>query len=433
MMSILAELKDRHADNANPFLVSSTGSLYFRDLEGATSADMSDIDCGDVVALIGDFEPESIVSLLALIDKGVVLVPLTMETEADHEYFFDAAGVDFVVKGQDVKRIRDEPLAHPHLEELRASGHAGLVLFSSGTTGRPKAILHDMTSFLVRYRTQRPALRTLNFLLFDHIGGINTLLHTLFNCGTVVIPSGRAPEAIFDDIATHNVELFPTTPTFLRWMLMGGFLNDGFPPVLKIVTYGTERMDQVTLDRLCELCPDVEFRQTFGMSELGILRVKTRSKDSLWMLVGGEGVETKTVDGVLKIRSKSRMIGYLNAPSPFDDEGWYDTKDLVEEDGDWIRVVGRTSEVINVGGLKILPKEVERAVLQHPDVLFAKASGAANPITGEHIELTCQLREGATLKKSQLRAFLKDHLLEQFVPHKIIIEDLTISHRFKKL
>ncbi len=433
MMGILSELKERHADSATPFLVSANGSLYFRDLERATSADLSDVERGDVVALIGDFEPESIVSLLGLIDKGVILVPLTVETAADHAYFFEAAGVDIVIQGRDVKRIRETPLVHPHLDELRARGHAGLVLFSSGTTGRPKAILHDMTSFLVRYRTKRPALRTLNFLLFDHIGGINTLLHTLFNCGTVVIPSGRAPEAILNDIETHNVELFPTTPTFLRWMLMGGFLDKGFPSVLKIVTYGTERMDQVTLDRLCELCPDIEFRQTFGMSELGILRVKTRSKDSLWMLVGGEGVETKTVDGVLKIRSKTRMIGYLNAPSPFDDEGWYDTKDLVEEDGEWIRVVGRTSDVINVGGLKILPKEVERAVLQHPDVLFAKASGAPNPITGEHIELTCQLREGAVLKKSQLRAFLKEHLLEQFVPHKITIEDLTISHRFKKL
>ncbi len=432
-MGILSELAERHADNPHPFLVSNKGDLFFRDLEAAQAADLSGVRPGDVVALIGDFEPQSIVSLLALIDLGAVLVPLTEETHADHEYFFEAAGVDVVVRGQDVKRVRESRMEHAYLESLRETGHAGLVLFSSGTTGRPKAILHDMTSFLVRYRTQRPALRTINFLLFDHIGGINTLLHTLFNCGTVVIPSGRSPEAILDDINKHQVELFPTTPTFLRWMLMGGFLDSGFPDVLKIVTYGTERMDQVTLDRLCSLCPDVEFRQTFGMSELGILRVKSRDRDSLWMLVGGEGVETKIVDNVLKIRSQSRMIGYLNAPSPFDEEGWYDTKDLVEQDGDWVRVVGRTSEVINVGGLKILPKEVERAVLLHPDVMFAKAVGMPNPITGEHIELSCQLREGAVLKKTALRRFLKDHLLEQFVPHKIVIEDLNISHRFKKL
>lgn len=433
MTDILGELAAIHADNDQPFLISDAGDLRFADLERAQAADLSGIASGDVVALIGTFDPTSIVTLLRLIDLGAVLVPLTEDTAADHDYFFDAAGVDVVIEGTHARRIRTEPLAHPFLDQLRASGHPGLVLFSSGTTGRPKAILHDMTSFLERYRTPRPSLRTLNFLLFDHIGGINTLLHTLFNRGTVVMPSGRTPEAILGDVARYDVELLPTTPTFLRWMLMGGFLDKPVPATLKIVTYGTERMDQVTLDRLCNLCPDIDFRQTFGMSELGILRVKSRARDSLWMKVGGEGVETRIVDDVLKIRSQSRMIGYLNAPSPFDDEGWYDTKDLVEADGEWIKVVGRKGDLINVGGLKVLPKEIERAALLHPEIVYAKAGGADNPITGQHIELTCQVRENATLKRPELREFLKQHLAEQFIPHKIKFQGLKISHRFKQL
>ena len=66
------------------------------------------------------------------------------------------------------------------------------------------------------------------------------------------------------------------------------------------------------------------------MSELGIVRV-SKSKDSLFMKIGGEGVKTRVVDDVLEIYSETRMLGYLNAESPFDDEGWYNTKDLVEE------------------------------------------------------------------------------------------------------
>jgi len=71
-------------------------------------------------------------------------------------------------------------------------------------------------------------------------------------------------------------------------------------------------MDQPTLDELCRLLPSVDFRQTFGMSELGIVRVKSESRGSLFMKIGGEGVETRVVDGVLQIRSSSRMLGYLN-------------------------------------------------------------------------------------------------------------------------
>ena len=101
---------------------------------------------------------------------------------------------------------------------------------------------------------------------------------------------------------------------------------------IKIISYGTERMDQPTLNRLADQFPNVDFRQTYGMSELGILRIKSKARDSLYMSVSGEGVETKIVDNILHIRAENRMLGYLNAPSPFDDEGWYCTKDIVESD-----------------------------------------------------------------------------------------------------
>ena len=94
---------------------------------------------------------------------------------------------------------------------------------------------------------------------------------------------------------------------------MSGLIPEKVPASLRIITYGTERMDQPTLDQLCQLLPDVDFRQTLGMSELGIVRVKSEARDSLFMKVGGEGVETRTVDGVLQIRSANRMLGYLNA------------------------------------------------------------------------------------------------------------------------
>ncbi len=392
---------------------------------------MTLIHQGDVVAIIGDFDPASILSLLRLIDLGVVVVPLTVETKREHEYFFESALVDVIIDETGVKR-RFHSQKHDLIEKLRENGHAGLVLFSTGTTGRPKAILHDLTLFLKRFETPRPTLRTINFLLFDHIGGINTLLHTLFNKGVIVAPESRTVDSVLETCRRFNVEVLPTTPTFLRMMLMSGAVPDKVPSCLQLITYGTELMDQTTLNELCELLPNVDFRQTFGMSELGIVRVKSESRDSLFMQIGGEGVETRVVEKVLQIRSSSRMLGYLNAPSPFDAEGWYDTKDVVEVKDKYYKVTGRVSDVINVGGLKFMASEVERVALEYPDVALVKVLAKPNPITGQHVELFVQPRTAEELDRAALMDFLKSKLQSHMVPKRIRIEIIAVGHRFKK-
>ena len=414
-----------------PFLIHNGIELKFSELASQNPIDLSTVRHGDVVAIIGDFNTTSILTLLRLIDLGVVVVPLTTETAHEHEYFFDSSLVDVVIKGSDVQR-REHGLKHGYIDGLREKGHAGLVLFSTGTTGRPKAILHDLTLFLKRFETPRPTLRTINFLLFDHIGGINTLLHTLFNKGVVIAPDSRTVDSILDTCRKYEVEVLPTTPTFLRMMLMSGVVPNKVPKCLKVITYGTERMDQPTLDELCNLLPNVDFRQTFGMSELGIVRVKSESRNSLFMKVGGEGVETRVVNHVLQIRSQSRMLGYLNAPSPFDSEGWYDTKDVVEEKGEYYKIVGRISDVINVGGLKFMASEVERVALDFPNVAQVKAYPKPNPITGQHVELIVQPTSEGMVGKDSLMIYMKSKLQPHMVPKRIRLEIISVGHRFKK-
>ena len=430
-MEILEKLKQRWEDIDYPFLVHSKGELRFDEIAEQASVDLSNVQSGDVVALIGDFDPQSILTLLQLIDKNVILVPLTTDTKLQHDYFFESALVDVVIEGASVRRI-EHGVTHEFIEHLRSKDHAGLVLFSTGTTGRPKAILHDMTFFMQRFETARPTLKTINFLLFDHIGGLNTLLHTLFNKGTVVAPNSRSVEDILETCAEHEIEVLPTTPTFLRMMLMSGLIPKSVPKSLRIITYGTERMDQPTLDALCELLPNVDFRQTFGMSELGIVRVKSEARNSLFMKVGGEGVETRTIDNVLEIRSQTRMLGYLNAESPFDSHGWYNTKDIVEERDGLYKVTGRTSEVINVGGLKFMASEVERVALQYENVELAKAEAKSNPITGQHVELTVQSADDHQLDKAGLKAFLSEQLPNHMIPKRIKVASVSVGHRFKR-
>lgn len=431
-MKILEKLIEIWSEINYPFLIFKGQELQFAQIVKQNPLDLSTIKQGDVVAIIGDFNPESILTLLRLIDLGCIVVPLTSETAHDHEYFFESALVDFVIRDNKVLH-RKHNNHHDLIEKLKTQKHAGLILFSTGTTGRPKAILHDLTLFLKRFETPRPTLRTINFLLFDHIGGINTLLHTLFNKGVVVAPDSRTVDSILSTCQKYHVEVLPTTPTFLRMMLISGAIPSKVPQCLKVITYGTERMDQPTLNELCKLLPEVDFRQTFGMSELGIVRVKSEARDSLFMKIGGEGVETRVVDHVLHIRSQSRMLGYLNAASPFDSEGWYDTKDVVEEKDGYFKVVGRISEVINVGGLKFMASDVEKVALEFPNVSLVKAMPRNNPITGQHVELSVQPTAVDTINKEDFISYLKGRLQPHMVPKRIRFETVQFGHRFKKI
>ena len=430
-MDLMEKLKGIWKDTDYPFLIHPTGELRFSKITKQEGIDLSEVKSGDVVALIGDFDPLSILTILQLIKKRVILVPLIVETKAQHEYFLNSALVDVVIENRAVRRIKCNS-KNKLIEDLRSKRHAGLVFFSTGTSGRPKAILHDLNLFMKKFETPRPTLKSISFLMFDHLGGFNSIMHTLFNRGTVVVPKSRSVEDILTTCLEHEVEVLPTTPTFLRMMLLSGFIPDSFPDTLRIVSYGTERMDQPTLNALCELLPNVEFRQTFGNTELGVFRVKSESRDSLFMKIGGDGIETRVVDDILEMRSKTRMLGYLNADSPFDEEGWYNTKDIVEERDGYYKVTGRTSEVINVGGLKFMASEVERVALQYENVELAKAEAKPNPITGQHVELTVQSASNSEVDKSGLKMFLSEQLPNHMMPNRIRVSSVSVGHRFKR-
>jgi long-chain acyl-CoA synthetase len=394
---------------------------------------------GTVVALLADASPESCALLIALIERQTIIVPIS-QAAPDPERLMHIAEVQTVIEvGEDaVPWPRPSAPRAPHalVEGLRRDRTAGLVLFTSGSTGEPKAALHDFSRLLEKFQTRRPPLRTLAFLLIDHIGGINTLFHVLSNCGAVVSVSKRDPDSICATIERHRVELLPTTPTFLNLMLLSQALGRHDISSLRQITYGTEPMPQSTLDRLHELLPNVRLSQTYGLSELGILRAKSKSSGSLWVQLGGEGMETRVADGTLWIRARSAMLGYLNAPSPFDADGWFNTEDEVEVDGEYMKLKGRRSEIINVGGQKVYPAEVESVLLRMENVKDVLVHGERNPLTGQVVTARFQLEspEPLDVLRRRVREHCRAALLPFQIPARVEIADRPQhSARFKKI
>jgi len=172
------------------------------------------------------------------------------------------------------------------------------------------------------------------------------------------------------------------------------------------------------------------------MSEIGILKVRSESNNSLWINIRGEGVEKKIINNVLYLKAKNRMFGYLNEKSPFDKNGWYNTNDIVTvKQNDYIKIVGRKSDVISVGGLKILPSEIERVALKSKKIKNAKAYGRNNPLTGQHVEIICEPRKNFKnyqQLKMNLKINFEKELHENFIPLKIKFDKINYSYRYKK-
>ena len=98
----------------------------------------------------------------------------------------------------------DRPATHEILRQLRQRGHPGLILFSSGSTGESKAAVHDIMGMLNKFKVRRHARRAITFLLYDHIGGFNTMLYQLSNAGCIVTVQNRDPDAVLAAIEKYK-------------------------------------------------------------------------------------------------------------------------------------------------------------------------------------------------------------------------------------
>lgn len=394
---------------------------------------------GSVVILEADFSPNSVALFLALIEHGCILLPLTSSVESKKPEFIEIAQgeVSFSLSETDEVEINPLPYSanHEFYNQLRQLKHPGLVLFSSGSTGKSKAAVHDMAGILEKFKVPRHSFRTITFLLYDHIGGVNTMLYTLSNAGCMVTVQNRSPDTVCGAIEKYQVDLLPTSPTFINLILLSEAYKRHNIQTLKTVTYGTEPMLESTLKRFHKLFPKIKLQQTYGLSEVGILRSKSKSSDSPWVKVGGEGFETRIIDGVLQIKARSAMLGYLNAPSPFTEDGWFNTGDSVEVDGEYIRILGRKSEIINVGGEKVYPVEVESVILEMSNVSEVTVYGEKNPITGNIVCAKVTLLENEDHKQfvHRLKQFCRERMQPYKVPVKVLItQEIQYSDRYKK-
>lgn len=402
----------------------------------------SKIKRGEVVFILGDYSFDSISLFFSLALNGNIIVPITTNNEQEIKERIQITQPDWIFKlsSNSEERIEYDFKIPRHvlLDKLIESKSSGLILFSSGSTGKPKAMVHSLENLLSNYIDKKgKEMNFLVFLMFDHIGGLNTLFNCLSMGVTITIPENRNPIDIAKLIEKHKINIVPASPTFLNLMLISNVFDLYDLSSIKMITYGTETMPESLLLKLKEKLNRVKLLQTFGTSETGIMKTSSMSSSSTYLKFDDPNQEFKIVNNELWLKSKTQVLGYINhSNESFTEDGWFMTGDLVEQTSDgFIKIVGRSKELINVGGEKVLPAEVESVILQIESVQDCIVKSEKNAITGQMVCVEVVLKNGYNLKeeKIKIKNFCKLKLENYKVPVRITqIEMVLYTERYKK-
>ena len=407
---------------------------------------------GDRVAILADNGCVWVVAYLGALAQGAVAAPLnTRHAEGD---------LDRVLDDLDPAVIVGDPPYLPRLSERHRSrilastdvdlaGRAapaldgsearpeevGVLCYTSGTTGEPRGVMIRNAS-LVRsaemfahiFQSGPDSATAVVCPLFHNTGYNDGLAHMLLANGRVDVPRRFDPHAVARSLSAERYTFLIGVPTIYSRMLP---LLEADPPPSTLApwfAYGGAPMPGPLAARLTQVVPDARFVNVYGMSEATsmthYLPWRPGARDLTAIGVAVPGIRDRIVPGgELQVDTPTAMAGYWKdetATRAKFDGPWLRTGDLARLGNDGLlRIVGRVDELINRGGEKIPPVEVESAIIAHPDVLEASVVGLPDPDLGEVVGAAVVVRAGSALDAEQLGRFLAERIADYKSPRRL--------------
>ncbi|MES1149987.1 MAG: AMP-binding protein, partial [Bradyrhizobium guangdongense] len=341
-----------------------------------------------------------LLSALAMIELDGVARRMLLcppDLNPDHiQTLINDAEIDAIVtdqpsrwSGAGVYQIVGATLPVPVVENPKTEGATEWLMLTSGTSGAPKIVGHTLEGLTGAIAADDPARGAgpvwATFYDIRRYGGLQIFLRAVTGGGSMVL--SEAGEPLGEHVArlsARGVTHISGTPSHWRKLLMSGAASRFSP---RYVRLSGEIADQAVLDGLAEAFPNTSIGHAYASTEAGVgFAVNDGREGFPASLVGQErdGVEMKIVDGALRIRSKRTAHAYIgrNAAALADADGFVDTGDMVELRGDRYYFVGRRGGIINVGGLKVHPEEIEAVINRHAGVRMSRVRARKSPITG---------------------------------------------------
>ena len=298
------------------------------------------------------------------------------------------------------------------------------VLLTSGTTGDPKMVVHTLATLTGAVLQRASPATVQNWATFYDIrryGGLQIFLRAVAGRGSLTLRgAGETVDDFLVRAGAAGVTHISGTPSHWRLVLMNRAARRMDPDYVRL---SGEIADEAVLEALSALYPRARVAHAYASTEAGVGFEVDDGRAGFPASFLGErdnGVVMKIIDGSLRLRSERAALRYLgdNPPDLRDADGFVDTGDMIELDGDRCHFVGRRGGIINVGGAKVNPEEVEAVINLHPGVHASLVRARKNPITGALVAADVVLNEGVS-EAASLKAEIVAACASRLAPHKV--------------
>jgi long-chain acyl-CoA synthetase len=387
---------------------------------------------------------------------GVIAVPVNLRLKpAEITYLFEHSGAVMCFSAPSVAPLAEKAAANcanmrriltalpsdppsGELPEIDADEPI-VIIYTSGTTARPKGVIHTHRTFLgclrgaVESRLLYGGGVSLCMTPMVHVAGL-AVMATGIQMGETTVLVSFEPAAVLDAIELHRCTFFFVLPALGQFLVEEQMRKPRDVSSLQVVVAGGDTVPVSMQNRFHEYF-GFRMQEGYGLTEGGFLSFNRA--DAIRMGSMGiplRGVEMRLVDpmdrdvpngepGEVIVRSAGTCAGYWNDPAASADlmrGGWLHTGDLASRDADgylWFR--GRTKQIIVRAGSNISPQEVEEAFYQHPAVLEVGVTGKPDPVYGERVVAFVAVRDGAAVSAEELQAFARERLADYKTPEQI--------------
>jgi acyl-CoA synthetase (AMP-forming)/AMP-acid ligase II len=396
---------------------------------GSSPGAVSDVFRGRSVLISCDRQLPAVLAMLALdgIARRILLYPPDLSPVHLAAEIAEAE-IDLIVSdgtGPVARPIHGVQVVAPSFSPPSGSrrGATEWLLFTSGTSGRPKIVVHTLESLSGPLDDGLAASDVVWSTFYDvrRYGGLTILFRALLGGASMVLSQpGEAMRDFFIRAGRSRVTHITGTPSHWRRALMSPAVGEIDPDYVRL---SGEVADQAILNHLVRAFPRAEVAHAFASTEAGFaFDVRDRMAGFPASLIGQVGgkVELRIKDGSLRVRSTRAASRYLGDGLRLTDaDGFVDTGDMVEPRNDRYYFAGRREGIINVGGLKVHPEEVEAVINQHPAVQMARVRGRSSPITGAIVVADIVVRPNSDNSFQAIRDEILATCRDMLPPHKV--------------
>jgi len=340
-------------------------------------------------------------------DKDIVL----LDADFTDQEIFQMTGENYAEKVENIDSISD--LNEQSFLELLQNSKSKISIYTSGTTGLPKQVVHSVSSLIKQVKIDSKFNGNSWAFAYNptHIAGLQVFFQALFNFNTIVNVFNGDKRFVLEEIQNHSVTNISATPTFYRLLYPSEFQLDS----VKRVTVGGEKSTPDLYEKMQTVFPNAVIRNVYASTEAGSV---LSAKGNVFQIDEKKAAVVKIENDILYIHQS--VLG--NSDSFSFENNWYNTGDIVlwdDEQKGTFTFVSRANEMINVGGYKINPNEVEEAIRSYPEVRQVRVYGIPNSVLGNVLTADIELHADSVLSETDVKLKLKEKLQSFKIPRKI--------------